>query len=228
MNYKAILTHIVLLLVCANATVGQSRTESFSFTKLKGKTITVALNYADTIFVYGTNDKTIRMESSVSINENTKNEAWELKIIESSDFIDLESKMNDSIFENEKILGATIVRGHYVKTNIIHKLYVPTNQKVELKTLSGNYIVSNILGPIEINSLSGFIDFSWNSKKPASFKVHSLTGEIYTDLDLNFETKRKHDYSPVGEKMATDYLGGGNEIKLKTLSNHIFIRKSEK
>lgn len=121
------------------------------------------------------------------------------------------------------------------------------SNEVEVKTQNGDLDLKNITGPLVAYSLSGDIevDFSTISQAtptsitttsgdvdvtlPAStkgnFKLSSISGEIYTDMDFQFGNEEKMKRLGGGMSSEATLNGGGVEITLKSISGDVYIRK---
>lgn len=121
-----------------------------------------------------------------------------------------------------------------------------TNE-VEVKGFSADLIFDNVTGPIVANTVSGEIKVSYNSlsqKSPSSitstsgdvditlppsakgnFKMSSISGEVYTDLDFKFAEEKDLNRFGGGMTANATLNGGGVEVSLKSVSGNIYIRK---
>ncbi len=125
---------------------------------------------------------------------------------------------------------------------------------LELKTLSANIKLTNVSGPLTVNtisgdvevtfdnlnqddptslaSVSGLIDVSVSSNQKATFKINNLTGSTYNNLNLEPSSKENDDERSSGlksikHKSKGEFTlnGGGQKIYLKTISGNIYLRK---
>ena len=79
--------------------------------------------------------------------------------------------------------------------------------------------------PTSLASVSGDIDVSMPESSQGTFKMSTVSGGVYTAFDFDFgdETNLKR----TGGQSATGTLnGGGVEVRLKSVSGNIYIRKS--
>lgn len=94
-------------------------------------------------------------------------------------------------------------------------------------TTSGNITVvfSKVdqQGPTSISNISGFVDVSLPGDTKADLVLSSISGEIYTDLDLDMGEGSMKRIG--GRKIRATYNGGGAEIALKAISGNIYLRK---
>src|SRR5690606_20287163 len=121
------------------------------------------------------------------------------------------------------------------------------NGEIEIKSTSGDMILKNISGPLVANSVSGNLTAEFNSirqGKPTSislvsgdidltvpsdsqvdFKLQSIVGEIYTDLDLVSKNKdpehRNLRQIGGGYTIQGANNGGGTEFILNTVSGNV-------
>jgi lia operon protein LiaG len=120
--------------------------------------------------------------------------------------------------------------------------------QVEAKAFSNDLVLENVTGPIVANTLSsdlivkfttlvqsapsslsstsGDIEVSMPTTTKGVFKMSSMSGGVYTDL--NFEMKDgQSDVRRIGGSSSTGKLnGGGVEVSLRSISGDIFIRKT--
>lgn len=81
------------------------------------------------------------------------------------------------------------------------------------------------VSPSSITSTSGDIDVTLPSETKGTFRMATVSGGVYTDLDFdlgeNANTRRMMGQSATGK-----LNGGGVEVSLKTVSGDIYVRKS--
>jgi len=83
------------------------------------------------------------------------------------------------------------------------------------------------MGPTSISLVSGFIDLSMPANSGADLFLSSISGEIYTDLDIQISGDREGNMRRLGggRKVEGTLNGGGVEVSLKTISGDIYLRK---
>lgn len=110
-----------------------------------------------------------------------------------------------------------------IKLNIEYEVYLPTNAKLSVKSISGNIDVKNMNNTLALETISGFVDVSLNARGNYDLKCSTITGSIYSNLKFDKDTYPKQDI--VGSKLNTSLNGGGKSIELKSISGDLFIRK---
>lgn len=113
-----------------------------------------------------------------------------------------------------------------VCANINYEIFLPANADLTVETINGNIELRGLTGPVSAKSISGFVDMNWVPKKGAAVALKTITGEVYTDLDIAFTGKREK--APmVGYELKGNIAGGGSAIKLESISNDIYLRKQD-
>lgn len=124
--------------------------------------------------------------------------------------------------------------------------------EVEVKAKNADIRLAGVQGPIIANSTSGEIEIIYSALAPgsvnmistvasdvdvtmpkgakASYVLQSVTGEIYTDMDIQLKKAQgENDMRLVGggQTIEGSTNGGGPEVGIKTISSNIYIRKAE-
>ena len=123
--------------------------------------------------------------------------------------------------------------------------------EVEIKSKTSDMTLENVTGPIIANStsgdleidlaslsqagptsislVSGFIDITMPSSSKANLYLSSISGEVYSDLDIQLRGGNdKGNNMPRiagGREIEGTLNGGGIEMRLKTISGDIYLRK---
>jgi hypothetical protein len=114
----------------------------------------------------------------------------------------------------------------YTCATINYEVFVPRNADLTVETINGNIELKGLDGPVQAKSISGFVDMSWPEKKGAAVALKTITGEVYSDLNINFPNGKKK--APmVGYELKGNLNGGGSAISLESISNDIYLRKRQ-
>jgi len=100
---------------------------------------------------------------------------------------------------------------------------------VVANTISGDIQIKFNVAPTQpsaVSSVSGDVDVSLPAPSRLSLSMRSISGEIYTDFDLNLGggSGLKH---VGGQTVEGRVNGGGTAFSLKTISGDIFVRKTK-
>ena len=184
----------------------------------KGKTVEMKFDFADTIFIEAWNKNTLALEVSVNIDENQFNDNYSLNVNENGGNVKLEEVVDFKAIQKKKAKDNCNINSH-----IIYTLKVPADLAFNLKTISGQVEIKGTTGEMDVNSISGFIDYAAPSACKAKIKISTITGNVYSNL--KFDEQKDKEMKWVGSDYNLVLNGGGPEIALKTISGDIFLRK---
>ncbi|RYU93346.1 DUF4097 family beta strand repeat-containing protein [Emticicia agri] len=124
--------------------------------------------------------------------------------------------------------------------NIEGDLEIKTNNSdIRLNNVTGPIVANSISGkltavfsslnqatPSSISLISGELDITLPATAKATLSMKSISGEIYTDMDLNLKSG-KDGMSRVGggHNITGNLNGGGVNLQLNTISSNIYVRK---
>jgi DUF4097 and DUF4098 domain-containing protein YvlB len=82
-------------------------------------------------------------------------------------------------------------------------------------------------GPHSISSTSGEIDITLPGNSKGTFDMKSISGEIYSDLDMQFP--EKDELRHVGGQLQAKATlnGGGVDFNINSISGDVFMRKAK-
>lgn len=184
----------------------------------KGKNVEMKFDFADTIFIEAWNKSTLALEVSVNIDENQFNDNYSLNVNENSGNVKLEEVVDFKAIQKKKAKENCNINSH-----IIYTLKVPADLAFNLKTISGQVEIKGTTGKMDVNSISGFIDYAAPSACKAKIKISTITGNVYSNL--KFDEQKDKEMKWVGSDYNLVLNGGGPEMALKTISGDIFLRK---
>ena len=185
---------------------------------VQGKKAEMKFNFAENIVLEAWDKNTIELQVTVNIDENRYNDYYDLKINEEANLCQLVEEVNFKEIQKK--------RGDKCNLNshIVYKLKVPVNLEFNLSTISGEVEMKGTLGKMEVNSISGFIDYTVPQSCKARINLSTISGNVYSNL--KFEDKPTKEISWVGTKRNLTLNGGDVAVALKTISGDIYLRKS--
>ncbi|NVO86632.1 DUF4097 family beta strand repeat-containing protein [Hymenobacter terrestris] len=207
-----------------------------------GQTVVLDLKYGTTIRLRPASDNRLRLRATVSINQNKLNDALELELRETPTAVTVTADLNKQLLAQAQpgdcpanAPGTTYfgswdggrdVQGNRaaVCATITYDITLPANATLRLNTISGNVDVAGLTGPLELKSISGFVDVSWPAGRGAEVAFKSISGEVFTNQEVTFNNRKEN--SVVGYEVRGTLAGGGPRIRLESISGNVFFRKS--
>ncbi len=241
---KRLFLFIGLLLTFGNLVAQKKITKNTKASAINE--VFVHVKFADKIEIKNWNKNEISVEATININDNKDNNFFSLKEDKTGSTYTIKSDYG-SLFKKHK-KGVTITHGgdgcngynhctNHNKMDINYVVYVPKNMKLKVKSISGNVDALAYNGQLTLDLISGNINVKKHSKtmnlktisgdidvvvSDAEFKAETLTGTVYSDLDIDFSKNKKNSY---GNKIVGTIKNGAASLKLKTISGDIFLRK---
>jgi hypothetical protein len=235
MKYTLILAIACLLVSLAPASGQKIIEKNLSYTK--GQKIDLNLRFGDRIQVNAWDKNEVYIKAEVFINSGKLNDALLLTFNSSQTEISVDADFDKEQLKKGKREDCPpsddgSFRGYYdgknyVCSEITYQVFLPKGADLRMETISANIELKDLTGPVFAKSISGFVDMSWPAGKGASVSMKSITGELYSDLDiayLNKKDKPQH----VGYLLKGTVNGGGPEVYLESISNDIYLRKAGK
>ncbi|WP_303920760.1 DUF4097 family beta strand repeat-containing protein [Draconibacterium sediminis] len=213
---KTILLTIILL---GSAVLGFSQKVVDKKIETKGKKTELKLDFADIIRIEAWDKDYVEFHANVNIDDNQYNDYYELnvnetpgkaEIVEKIDFDGMKEKAGKKEFCNFEM-------------DIEYSVKVPKNLNFSVKTISGEIELIACEGKMDVNSISGFIDYSIPKSLNAKIDLSTVTGDVYSNV--SFEDGDADEISWVGTNRKLTLNGGDKDIKLKTVSGDIYLRK---
>ncbi len=131
--------------------------------------------------------------------------------------------------------------GDFKLSNLDGEIEVTSNgADIMLEAVSGPIVASTTSGnidvvfsalnqemPSSISNISGHIDVHMPANAKANFDLSSVSGEIFTNLDIKMPEEEEGMRRLGGRKVRGTFNGGGVEISLRAISDNIYLRQAE-
>lgn len=194
------------------------------------------LQFGEHITIKGWDRDEVSFRAVVEINRGKLNDAFVANYVEDNQGVRIETD-----FDKEKLKAgraSDCPDGKYssyswndgqqfVCSNITFEVYVPRNSDLELETISADIELFDLDGPIDAQSISGFVDLSWSEMNGADISMETVSGEAYSNLDnLNFSNKQE-ELPLVGYELRGAIGSGGLRVRLESVSGDVYLRKRE-
>lgn len=111
------------------------------------------------------------------------------------------------------------------QTTINYTVYLPREMQVEANTISGNYEFEYFGTPLRLKTISGAIDVTVSGSSNLDFRAKTISGEVFSDVDISFPYGKEGLRQIVGQKFIGRINEGGEESLFETISGNIYLRK---
>lgn len=211
---KSIITLLMLLLF--GVSFGQTEiTESFPVSK--ESLLELDFAFADSITIKTWDRDEVKVMVDVTINDGKDDNVFRLETERQDDALII--KMDKDLWEK----AAQEKDQCHWKTDIFFTIYMPESLELKANTISGNYVMQPHNGKVELKTISGDIDIT--VKGGIDFQAKTISGEIYSDLDITYPNGTDGLTQIVGMNVTGRVSGGGPSMNLETISGSIFLRK---
>lgn len=193
----------------------------------QGKEVKLDLPFGDSISLKSWNKNEVQVLARVRINGEEKPDAYWLKAEDKGEVLSFKSGLHEDklkAMEEGPCDGVSYFDGKQVKLEISYEIYAPAAADLQLETISADVILEPWAGSLVVRSISGDIDLHWKEKEAASFRVKTISGDVYTNLE-SLEYGEKAERKMVGIDLDAAILGGGPRIALETVSSNIYLRR---
>lgn len=106
-----------------------------------------------------------------------------------------------------------------------YTVYVPKNLKIKANTISGNFEFEYFETEMNLNTISGAIDITVPEKSGLDFKAKTISGEVYSDIEIEYPYGKEGLRQVVGQDFRGRINTGGIESIFETISGNIYLRK---
>ena len=205
---------IIVACLCCSPVHGQKKTEKhISF---KGKEmLTLDIQIADSIRIHTWSKDETYITSSVNINNNRDNDAYQIDYKDTGSSIEVKGGLSKGYFKNKS--------NSSTHTDIYWDVWIPDNKYFTVETINANITIEGHTDRMKVKTISGYIDLSEPSGKNADIDFSTITGTIYSNHSLSAGSQ----HSGIPTKITDRLNKGGSLIKLETISGDIFFRKAD-
>ena len=184
------------------------------------QTLKLDFPFADDIFIETWDKQEVRVEATVNINDNEDNDLFEIRSSTSERRIYME--MDEKIWERNSRRN----RKNCWRSDIVIRVYLPKSLEIDAETISGNYELAYYGKPFFFKTISGDLDLSINKNENLDLMVKTVTGEVYSDLDLSYPKGKDGLRQIVGMDLEGRLNRGGDILEMETVSGNVFLRSN--
>ncbi|WP_299118515.1 DUF4097 family beta strand repeat-containing protein [uncultured Tenacibaculum sp.] len=241
---KRLLLFIGLLLTYSNLAAQKKVTKNRKASGINE--VYIHVKFAKEIKIENWSKNEISVQATVNINDNKDNDFFSLKEEKTGTIYTIKSNYGDLFKKHKK---HTIIHSgegcnsynycsNHNEMKISYIIYAPKNMQLKIKSISGNVDAQAYNGKLSLDLVSGNITIKKHSKSmnlktvsgdidvaisDAKFKAQTLTGTVYSNLDIDFDKNRSKSYG--NQKIYGTVKNGKASLQLKTVSGDIFLRK---
>ncbi|WP_210489662.1 hypothetical protein [Rufibacter aurantiacus] len=195
------------------------------------------LKFGDEVKVTAWDKKEAYVKVTYEINGGQLNQAMLLTFTPGKDQLNVTADLDEKLMENSTFAGdcpegSSATFGNYSKgvlknkacTRIDYEIFLPRDANLTLETINGDLELRGLRGTVNAKSISGFVDMDWPTQQGAAVSLKTITGEVYSDLDIALANK-KQEAPIVGYQLQGKVKDGGANIKLESISNNVYFRR---
>ena len=172
------------------------------------------IQIADSIKIHTWTKDEVFAKASVNVNDNEDNDAYLTDFAEAGKDVEITAKIGDGYMKEKKHCCT--------ETEITWEFFIPDKTIFSIETINGDIIIDGITTEIKAKTISGFIDLAMAGNRKADLEMKTISGTLYTDLDISTSTSENSFPVVVKQKLNN----GGDPVNLETISGDIFVRKS--
>ncbi|MCE7065936.1 hypothetical protein [Dyadobacter sp. CY326] len=201
-----------------------------------GKTVNLNLKFADSIRVRYWDKPEVSVKITVTINQGRLNDALTVTEKTTGEEVALSTDYDKELIragqaedcpESKSSWSSDDGKNRiYVCSEINYQVFMPKNAQLNLETINGNIDIQGAVTTVHAKTISGYVDMSWPKGKGANVAMKTITGEVYSDLDIVFKDKKQKN-PIVGYLLEGTFKGGGPEVRLESISNDVYLRSKE-
>jgi hypothetical protein len=179
------------------------------------ESLSLKIQIADSINIQTWSKDEVYVKASVNINENKDNEAYVTSFDETGKTLIANANFRDKYFKGRNNCCN--------KTDIFWQVFIPEKVRFSVETINADVTITGQTSSMNIKNISGYIDLAVPADKKADLEFSTVTGTMYSNHNLALNKTHSGIPLKINEKLN----GGGDMLKLETVSGDIFFRKSE-
>lgn len=210
---------VIALFFLSCTFIGATQTKVTETLQVDGqRSLELDLDFADDILIKVWDKAEVFVEVEVSINDGEDDDLFALETRTTNSYIEI--RLDDNLFD-QRPRGRG--RRDCWQSDLYYTVHMPANLELRAETISGNFILSSYGQPTYLKTISGDIDLT--VKNGLDFKAKTVSGEVYSDIDIKYPYGKEGLRQIVGMDVKGVIQDGGETMNLETISGDIFLRK---
>ncbi|SEC17068.1 Putative adhesin [Tenacibaculum sp. MAR_2009_124] len=208
--------------------------------------IDLKLDYANKIDLKNWDKNELFIKAIVNLNNNSENDLYSLKSKTTHSSLSIHSDYANFFEKYHKQITTKTEDGdcnnsyytNHTEVHIDYVIFVPKNMTLKIKSITGSVDAQSYDGKLKLDLISGDITIKKYSTdldlktisgeidlfvSDAKFRAETLTGTVYSNLDIDFNNREEG----FGHKISGKIKSGKLNLKLKSISGDIFLRKPQ-
>lgn len=201
-----------------------------------GQLVNLNLKFADSIRVRYWDKPTTMVRIAVTINGGKLNDALLVTSGSTAEEVTLKTDFDQELVKQGKPEDCPDQRHSWnsgrdgtrytLCSEINYQVFLPRQAQLKLETINGNIDIQGATAPVSAKTISGFVDMSWPKAKGANVAMKTITGEVYSNLSIDFKNKKEKN-PIVGYLLEGTLNGGGPAVRLESISNNVYLRGND-
>ena len=179
--------------------------------------ITINFPFTDEIVIKTWDKQEAFVEARVNINDGEDDAMFAIQKSVSSSEVEF--------LMDEKQWKANEKKRNCWTSEIFITIYIPSTMKMSAKTISGDIISHYFDQSLELKTISGNIDLTIDDTKGLDFHAKTISGDVYSDLDISYPQGKDGLRKIVGLDIDGRIRQGGKKSSFETISGSVFLRK---
>jgi hypothetical protein len=222
---KHLINLLLLCLAIPAAAQYSIRTIENTYELPAGKRVDLNLKFAEMVMVGTWEGAGINLKTIIKRSDPDMDEIHQMTVQRTGDALRIETdyKMDESVWQDYRCWSCdeSSAEKNCICFSVSYEIQLPADADLRLETISGDLEINGLRGPLRAKSISGFVDVSLSPRAASDLRFKSVTGEIYTDFDIQLDENS----TAYSKRLNTRLNGGGPLISLETVSGDIFFRK---
>ncbi|MEZ0485223.1 hypothetical protein [Fibrella aquatica] len=231
-------TLLLLLVLCLTNPIFAQKIITKTLPLGANQAVHMNLKFGDSIQVRYWDKSDVSVRIAATINNGKLDDALQVETTSTAQAITVKTDFDNALIKQGKAEDCPGTKNrstwrtdkngdsYSVCSTINYVIFLPRKAALRLETINGNIDIKGGAAPVWAKSISGFVDMSWDGQKGATVAMKTITGEVYSDLDIDFKNKRPRN-PIVGYQLEGTVLSGGPEVRLESISNNIFLRNGK-
>ena len=208
----------------------------FTYSMPSGKKAVLKLPFARTITVKTWDKAELKLTTILKTTREEYKKIHTMEAVDGQEELNIKTDFNKDLMSKEwnggqfwcnncdSLLKANVTNTACYCMRLDYEITLPAGTSLALESISGDIEIRGHNGPLRAKTISGFVDIDRTANTAATLEFKSVTGEIYTDFDIDLSGNS----SAYSKKVAASINGGGSSLRAESVSGDIFFRKRGK